>query len=135
MSTRKLIEDIERIKTEPPRALIVEDDSNDAHLLAAELDKLGSESHWCRTADSAIQELSNPHRFQIIFLDLKLHGSMETWQKVCEAASAIPVVIVSGYLDSKTLGPEWGNLAAIQKPVTTEHLKACFLKHKISIRL
>ncbi|MGE3723903.1 MAG: sensor histidine kinase [Candidatus Sericytochromatia bacterium] len=89
--------------TEPKRILLIEDHSVDAFFLAETLDQIDTfcfELIWKNTLTEGLNYL-HQERCEIILLDLSLTDSqgLDTLNSVIEAASHLPVVVLTGQED------------------------------------
>lgn len=133
MSTfvQDFINDLVAIGRKRPHALVVEDTETDAVLFTALLKSLGIDVTVVPTADAAIELLKKPHDFKVVFLDLRLDGSLATWQDVAAATDTVPVVITTGHLNVAEIGVKWRHLTALQKPVQPDDIRSIFRRHNI----
>jgi len=89
--------------------LVIEDNPGDARLLELTLDEIARnhsseivfKSRWVNLLETAIQCIQQ-HEYHIIFLDLSLpdSDSLDSIDSIIAEAGRIPVVVLSGMMDS-----------------------------------
>lgn len=132
-----------------PNCLIVEDDLMDAELTSRSLMLMGIDvtvAHSGQEALAFLEESKNPLRpkYDIIFIDLKLHGTMdgiEILKAVKRQFPAIHTVIVSGYLGNDDLQrflsqgkDKIGYVGMVSKPLERMDVEEIIEKHKLNIK-
>lgn len=107
-------------------ALVVEDDAGDAELTMRALEAVGAMVTVARTGDEALELLkksleSDEEKFDVVFLDLALHGSIhqgyDVMKYVREHMPTTHIVVVTGTVDVRDIARESGYIGVVQKPL------------------
>jgi two-component system response regulator PilR (NtrC family) len=125
-----------------PQILVVEDDENDMELMRLTLTGIGCEVYPAKSVDEAYRVIdarivSDPEwPFDVVFLDLKLIGGQdgtEVLRRMSVKAPSVPVVIVTGYPESRALEEAFriSYFGMVQKPLEKEAVRQIFKKHRI----
>ena len=115
-----------RVHDQRPRALIVEDDSAAASLLAEHLNELGFESTTVASGERAL-ELAFAHTPLLVCLDMKLAGELDGWEVLARlkenaATANVPVVVCTGR-NGRERAAALGAADFITKPFSAARLR------------
>lgn len=131
---RQAIERISKtVKGANPNILLIEDNQDDAFLFLRTIRQHGLDAIWVKSAGPAIELLRGRHKFQIIFLDLKLGASRE-WTEIFEFISSakldVPVIVLTGAYDHDDKeckeALKLGAAAIMLKPLTKDQVGFIF---------
>lgn len=136
--TKQLLEELEGDGEEcpqcpRPRALIVEDDQNDAELMTEALRAMGVDSWVVGDAYEAMNVLGK-ESFRILFLDLKLpkiHGT-QLLRQIRDNYPDTHTIIVTGTLDpwsASELAEIGGYCGLVTKPLIRADVEEILRKH------
>ncbi len=125
-----------------PVCLVVEDDENDAFLTSTALKAMGVEVTMADSGHKAVELLEGTEgRYDIAFVDLRLHGSMDGVELLRLLKSRFPKihpVVVSGYMGSPELreflnqGKDTlGYIGMISKPLEKMDVDEILQKHRL----
>lgn len=111
------------------RALLIEDDNNDAALGSMKLISYGIRTDTVTTITEAERRLYYA-RYSIVFMDWKLIGTggLEALKLIKEKALTAPVVVLTGSVTEEDVSVALANGAAtvMLKPLTDEGIKLIF---------
>ena len=114
------------------RILVVEDETRIAEFLARGLTADGMSVDWARTGPDAVKQ-SLSHRYDLVLLDLVLPqlNGLAVLEKIQDARSEVPVIVVSarGDVQTKLRAFELGARDYVEKPFSLDELLARIRVH------
>lgn len=122
-----------------PTVLVVEDDSNDAALVNAALEKEGCQVFVAHSGEVACEMLQRTKGspFSIIFLDMKLPtmGGVDVLRLAHQLMPRTPCVVTTGFPSGNFMeeATKLGYVELAIKPLTRETIVKIFKTHKIQI--
>ena len=100
-----------------PRILVVEDEFLVRDFIVEELEIAGFEIEWSIDGEKALARLESGDRFDLLFTDVRMPGSIDGWELGRRAATLVPrmpIIYATGY--SETTRPLLDNEGFLAKP-------------------
>ena len=107
--------------------LLVEDDDEVAALTGEMLTTLGYEVTRVENADAALETLTGPRSFDILFSDVMMPGQLDgidLSQEIRSRRPALPVVLTTGHVEAAKQKAEALGLSVLPKPYRLKELEA-----------
>ena len=118
-----------------PAVLIVDDSAEVAEVTSSLFEHLGYETVYRESADAALKLLANGTKFDLVFSDIVMPGTIDGVGLASEIRSQypnLPVILTTGYSDAARAVP--ANLRILRKPFDSDALRG-FIKDATDVRL
>src|SRR5579863_7325009 len=118
----KIVADVEH--PQRPAVLIVDDSAEVAEVTSSLFEHLGYETVYRESADAALKLLANGTKFDLVFSDIVMPGTIDGVGLASEIRSQypnLPVILTTGYSDAARAVP--ANLKILRKPFDSDALK------------
>jgi DNA-binding NtrC family response regulator len=118
-----------------PAVLIVDDSAEVAEVTSSLFEHLGYETVYRESADAALKLLANGTKFDLVFSDIVMPGTIDGVGLASEIRSQypnLPVILTTGYSDAARAVP--ANLKILRKPFDSDALRG-FIKEAMDVRL
>ena len=107
-----------------PAVLIVDDSAEVAEVTSSLFEHLGYETVYRELADAALKLLANGTKFDLVFSDIVMPGTIDGVGLASEIRSQypnLPVILTTGYSDAAGAAP--ANLRILRKPFDSDALR------------
>ncbi len=111
-------------KSQRPTVLVVDDSAEVAEVTSSLFEHLGYDTVYCDSAEAALKLLMDGAKFDLVFSDIVMPGTIDGVGLATEIRSRypdLPVLLTTGYSDAAQAAPS--NLRILRKPFDTDTLK------------
>ena len=112
--------------TSKKRILVIDDEAIERHLFKDTLDSSKYRITTVRSSTEALR-LAGSRSFDLIFIDLKMSGvdGAETFRRIRQVDSTVPVVVITGYINSDFMerALEQGPFGIMRKPLNSSDIQ------------